>query len=71
MRNHQKPSSSCTLYKACTISRNVLHGRGVRCLCQLFKEPLVHSMHSEHKFFSLEQGQQLDTPTNAPEGQGS
>ena len=31
-------------------------------LCQLFKEPLVHSMHLY--FTVLEQGQQLDTPTN-------
>ena len=33
-------------------------------LCQLFKEPL-HSRHSEHKFFVLRQGQQLNSPTNA------
>ena len=42
---------ACNLYKT---HRNVLHG--VSAFASFLKTTVVHSMHSVHKFFLLEQG---------------
>ena len=59
----QKPSSLYPVQSYCKQQTYIAWGVG---LCQLFKELLVYSMRSVHIFFFLEQGQQLDTPTNSP-----